>query len=90
MAIQVTNTIAASALQGEDATATLTWAQMNAFLPNLVVGAKVVVSSSGNVGYISEVPINGDIFLIKPLDPSKRMDSNTPGVLQANEILTVG
>lgn len=95
MAIQITNQIAAPALRGEDVLVSVQQSEL-AKLTGLVAtgpgiqGTKVVVSSSGNIGYISEIPINGNVFTVKPANPNGRMDSNTPGILQASEILTIG
>lgn len=95
MAIQITNQLAATALKSEDALVTVQQSELSK-LTGLVAtgpgvqGTKVVVSSSGNIGYISEIPINGNVFYVKPANPDGRMDSNTPGILQAGEILTIG
>lgn len=89
MAFQLTNQTAACALRGEDVTVTLNQTQVGN-IATLATGTKVTVGSSGNVGYISEIPIGGYVFLVKPLKPDARMDSVSPGILLAGEILTIG
>jgi len=51
---------------------------------------RAVVQSSGKQGYIHQVDVYGSRFLVKPITPDLRFDSNsTPGILQAGEIITV-
>lgn len=87
--IQVTNTQNYQALRGTDVLIQVSQTQ-NASISTLALGTKVTISSSGNVGYVSEIPFGGYFFFAKPLDPSKRMDSVQPGILLANEIITLG
>lgn len=85
---QLTNTIASQALRGQDAMVTLTQTQQSK-LASLAVGNKVTVSSSANIGTVSEIDLNGYVFWVKPAQPSGRFDSVQPGILSANEILTI-
>jgi len=85
---QLTNQVASQALRGEDALITLNQTQQPQLLI-LALGNKAVVSSSGAVGYISEIDTLGYTFNVKPVTPDNNMASVSPGVLLANEIITI-
>lgn len=89
MAFQLINRTAAQCLRGNDAIITVDQTQQP-LLATLAVGNKVTISSSGNIGYISEIDVNGYTFRAKPTYPSGRMDSVSPGILLASEIITIG
>ena len=86
----VTNQISSSALKGEHPTVSLNASDAANVLPTLTVGQKCTLSSSGNVGYISEIPFNGNIFLMRPTTMASRLESSsTPGILNATESITI-
>lgn len=85
----VTNQTASSALRGENPTVTLNASDATNVLPTLTVGQKCTISSSSKVGYISEIPFNGNIFLVRPVDMGAKFDSTSPGILAAAETITI-
>ncbi len=85
----VTNQIASSALRGENPTVSLNASDAANVLPTLTVGQKCTISSSGRIGYISEIPFQGNIFLVRPVDMGARFDSTSPSILAAAETITI-
>jgi hypothetical protein len=90
MSISVTNRATAPALRGQDILVTVNQSD-NAQLANFTQGQHVSISSSGAVGYISEIDLLGYSFWIKPRNPDGNLaSSSTPGALNNGETIVVG
>ena len=95
MSTSVTNQTASPALRGQDVVVTLNQTDASTNLANFSIGQHVSISSSGAVGYISEIDVNGTLtgytFKVKPQNPDGNLAStSTPGALAASETIVVG
>ena len=91
MSFTVTNQVASQANEGESVTITLSQADVVAHLAAITVGAKVTISSSSKVGYVTYVDPKGTQFTASPELPTRTLDStSTPYVLAASETITIG
>lgn len=87
MATTITNTLAASALKGQNVVVTCSAADA-AKLPNLTVGQTCTIS--GNTGRVGELFFGGTTFLIAPNNQATRFDSSsTPGLLASGTAITI-
>lgn len=91
MSYPVVNQVASPALRGECPVVTLTQAAANAYISTLAEGTLCTVGSSSKTGYIESVDTFGHTFKIRPIYPFTLLDSTTtPGILAANEVITIG
>jgi hypothetical protein len=89
MAIQVSNIYSYPANRGAAVRVTLSASEAVNKLPSIYNGEKATISSSGNFGYVCSVDIYGNSFQVNPRNPDLRFESNTPGYLNAGEIITL-
>lgn len=87
--VNCTNTKDQPALRGQSVYINLSQAETLSVLPLLVVGQSCVISSSSKTGLIDFIDGRGHSFRIKPVMPVNFCDSNTPGVMKINELITV-
>lgn len=77
------------ALRAEGVVINLSGGESLSVLPVLSIGNTCVVSSSNKSGKIVSIDLYGHSFEVVPLMPNDRFDSNTPGILKVNELITV-
>lgn len=87
--VNCTNKKDASALRGQSVYVNLSSAESLSVLPLLEIGQSCVIESSSKTGYIDFIDTFGTRFRIKPPEPVDACDSNTPGVLKINELITI-
>jgi hypothetical protein len=87
--VNATNTKDQPALKGQSVLVSLSQAETISILPLLVIGQSCNISSSSKTGYIDFIDTKGHSFRIKPPMPVNACDSNTPGVLKINELITI-
>ncbi len=77
------------ALKGQSVYVTLTQAESLSVMPLLAIGQSCLIESSAKTGRIDFIDTYGHSFRIKPAMPINACDSNTPGVLKINELITI-
>lgn len=77
------------ALRGASVIIELSGAESLSILPLLGIGQSCVIESSNKTGYIDFIDAEGHSFRIKPPEPVDSCDSDTPGVLKDNELITI-
>jgi hypothetical protein len=87
--INATNTKDQPALKGQSVNVNLSQAETISVLPLLALGQSCSISSSSKTGLIDFIDSRGHSFRIKPAMPVNACDSNTPGVLKINELITI-
>lgn len=84
------NQINSPALKGQSVQIYLNSAETLAKLSAITIGQKAVVTSSSKVGYVCSVDYRGNSYEVTPETPATQFDSTTtPGVLNANETITL-
>lgn len=84
------NQIASPALRGQSVQVYLNSSETLGKLSAITVGQKAVVTSSSKVGYVCSVDLRGNSYEITPATPDAKFDStSTPGILAANEVITL-
>src|ERR1700689_1267811 len=94
MSTALTNTTASQALKGQDAIVTLSASSALTNIPNLFLGQRASVQTSGDVGFVSWIDSPyGLEFKVKPQYPSgyfcSSVNSKHIGILSAYEVVTV-
>ena len=89
MPTNVTNTVASSALRGQAAIVTLSGPEAISVFPLLEDGQECLIESSNKTAYIHSIDRLGTSFKISPVTMNDRADSDTPGILKVNELLTI-
>lgn len=90
MALQVTNTIASSALRNQTVKITLSASEAVSKLPLIVKGQSAGIVSSGVLGTVASVDYFGNSFKITPNMPVTNLSStSSPGVLAVSELINI-
>lgn len=87
--VNCSNTKDYPALKGTSVYVTLSGAESLSILPLLETGQSCLIESSNKTGYIDFIDAEGHSFRIKPPEPVDSCDSDTPGVLKDNELITI-
>lgn len=84
----ITNTLAASALNGEAVQVSLD-STHRANLATLAVGTEVTSVASSKKGIVVEVDVPGTTFIVAPNNQSARFDGTAvPGILSVGETIS--
>ncbi len=89
MATNCTNIAPAPALRGASVWVTLSGDEAASIFPLLEAGQPCEIVSSSKIGYIDFVDTYGHRFRMKPAQPDKACDSDTPGILKEDELITI-
>lgn len=87
--VNCTNVRDCQAIKSQSAYVNLSAAESLSIIPLLVLGQKCIIESSSKIGYIDFIDTYGHSFRMRPEAPQKLCDSNTPGVLKVNELITI-
>lgn len=88
MSIAVTNRTASQAYRGESVKVFLDQTD-SLQLGNLTVGQLCTITSSSNVGYISNIDLYGTSFMVTPKYHFSAFQSDVIGYLKVSETVTV-
>lgn len=80
---------AAPASKGQGVVVNVSGAEALSVFPLISVGNLCTVSSSAKTGYIYSIDRLGHSFIVTPPRMPGRFDSDTPGVLKNNELITI-
>lgn len=87
MATTVTNRVAAPALRGQAVKVTLDSTD-SAELATMVLGTICTASGSSNTGTIVSIDVEGNSFMVSPIQPDKRFDGSVSGQLAESVTVT--
>lgn len=91
MSITLTNIKYSQSLNGQSVTVTLSGSDSVTYLEDLNIGDRCEVVSSGKVGHIYSIDLEGHSFKVIPEDESKVFTSDTtPGYLASGEGIIIG
>lgn len=93
MSTAITNRLDSPALKGQDAIVTMNGTDTLANIRGIFLGQRAVVSTSSDVGYVSEIDLYGVSFKVRPKYESSYFSSSVNsqhiGILSAGETVTI-
>lgn len=83
------NKVAQPSANGQSVRITLAQAQLQ-YLAELVLDAPVTIDSSSKKGYVENIDLYGNSFLVRTQYPTTRLDSlSTPHFIAVNETVSI-